>query len=149
MSDFKPFDDKLAGLIASLSPAGRRRLAVDMAKKLRQSQQRRIKSQQNPDGTPYEQRKKQPARAKTGRVKREMFAKLRTSRFMKAKGSDDGAVVEFTGKVQRIVKVHQYGLKDRPARNGVAVEYPVRELLGFTEDDRRLVESLLTDHLAQ
>ena len=149
MSDFKPFDDKLAGLIASLSPAGRRRLAVDMAKKLRQSQQRRIKSQQNPDGTPYEQRKKQPARAKTGRVKREMFAKLRTSRFMKAKGSDDGAVVEFTGKVQRIVKVHQYGLKDRPARNGVSVEYPVRELLGFTEDDRRLVESLLTDHLAQ
>lgn len=149
MSDFRPFDDKLAGLIASLSPAGRRRLAVDMAKKLRQSQQRRIKSQQNPDGTPYEQRKKQPARAKTGRVKREMFAKLRTSRFMKAKGSDDGAVVEFTGKVQRIVKVHQYGLKDRPARNGVAVEYPARELLGFTEDDRRLVESLLTDHLAQ
>jgi phage virion morphogenesis protein len=149
MSDFKPFDDKLAGLIASLSPAGRRRLAVDMAKKLRQSQQRRIKSQQNPDGTPYEQRKKQPARAKTGRVKREMFAKLRTSRFMKAKGSDDGAVVEFTGKVQRIAQVHQYGLKDRPARNGVAVEYPVRELLGFTEDDRRLVESLLTDHLAQ
>lgn len=149
MSDFKPFDDKLAGLIASLSPAGRRRLAVDMAKKLRQSQQRRIKSQQNPDGTPYEQRKKQPARAKTGRVKREMFAKLRTSRFMKAKGSDDGAVVEFTGKVQRIVKVHQYGMKDRPARNGVSVEYPVRELLGFTEDDRRLVESLLTDHLAQ
>ncbi|WP_130100467.1 phage virion morphogenesis protein [Siccibacter turicensis] len=149
MSDFKPFDDKLAGLIAALSPAGRRRLAVDMAKKLRQSQQRRIKSQQNPDGTPYEQRKKQPARAKTGRVKREMFAKLRTSRFMKAKGSDDGAVVEFTGRVQRIVKVHQYGLKDRPARNGVAVEYPVRELLGFTEDDRRLVESLLTDHLAQ
>lgn len=149
MSDFKPFDDKLAGLIASLSPAGRRRLAVDMAKKLRQSQQRRIKSQQNPDGTPYEQRKKQPARAKTGRVKREMFAKLRTSRFMKAKGSDDGAVVEFAGKVQRIAQVHQYGLKDRPARNGVAVEYPVRELLGFTEDDRRLVESLLTDHLAQ
>lgn len=149
MSDFKPFDDKFAGLIASLSPAGRRRLAVDIAKKLRQSQQRRIKSQQNPDGTPYEQRKKQPARAKTGRVKREMFAKLRTSRFMKAKGSDDGAVVEFTGKVQRIAQVHQYGLKDRPARNGVAVEYPVRELLGFTEDDRRLVESLLTDHLAQ
>ncbi|PPX83828.1 phage virion morphogenesis protein [Cronobacter sakazakii] len=149
MSDFKPFDDKLAGLIASLSPAGRRRLAVDMAKKLRQSQQRRIKSQQNPDGTPYEQRKKQPARAKTGRIKREMFAKLRTSRFMKAKGSDDGAVVEFTGKVQRIVKVHQYGLKDRPARSGVAVEYPARELLGFTEDERSNIERMIIEHITQ
>lgn len=40
-----------------------------------------------------------------------MFAKLRTSRFMKAKGSDSAAVVEFTGKVQRMARVHQYGLK--------------------------------------
>jgi len=148
MSDFKPFEDKLAGLIASLSPAGRRRLAVDMAKKLRQSQQRRIKSQHNPDGTAFAQRKRQPARAKSGRVRREMFAKLRTGRFMKARGSDDGAVVEFTGKVQRIAQVHQYGLKDKPARNGAAVEYPVRELLGFTEDDRSVVETIITDHLA-
>lgn len=148
MSDFKPFEDKLAGLIASLSPAGRRRLAVDMAKKLRQSQQRRIKSQQNPDGTAFAQRKRQPARAKSGRVRREMFAKLRTGRFMKARGSDDSAVVEFTGKVQRIVQVHQYGLKDKPARNGAAVEYPARELLGFTEDDRSVVETIITDHLA-
>ncbi|WP_130100501.1 phage virion morphogenesis protein [Siccibacter turicensis] len=148
MSDFKPFEDKLAGLIASLSPAGRRRLAVDMAKKLRQSQQRRIKSQQNPDGTAFAQRKRQPARAKSGRVRREMFAKLRTGRFMKARGSDDGAVVEFTGKVQRIAQVHQYGLKDKPARNGAAVEYPARELLGFTEDDRSVVETIITDHLA-
>lgn len=148
MSDFTPFEGKLAGLIASLSPAGRRRLAVDMAKKLRQSQQRRIKSQQNPDGTAFAQRKRQPARAKSGRVRREMFAKLRTGRFMKARGSDDSAVVEFTGKVQRIVQVHQYGLKDKPARNGAAVEYPVRELLGFTEDDRSVVETIITDHLA-
>ncbi|PSN08529.1 phage virion morphogenesis protein [Siccibacter turicensis] len=148
MSDFKPFEDKLAGLIASLSPAGRRRLAVDMAKKLRQSQQRRIKSQQNPDGTAFAQRKRQPARAKSGRVRREMFAKLRTGRFMKARGGDDGAVVEFTGKVQRIAQVHQYGLKDKPARNGAAVEYPARELLGFTEDDRSVVETIITDHLA-
>ncbi|MDI8799960.1 phage virion morphogenesis protein, partial [Salmonella enterica subsp. enterica serovar Montevideo] len=41
------------GLIASLSPAARRQMAADIAKKLRASQQQRIRRQQAPDGTPY------------------------------------------------------------------------------------------------
>ena len=45
MNDFKPFDDKLAGLIAALSPAARRRMAADIAKTRRARQQRRIKTQ--------------------------------------------------------------------------------------------------------
>ncbi|ENY6048843.1 phage virion morphogenesis protein, partial [Klebsiella pneumoniae] len=53
MNDFKPFEDKLTGLIAALSPAGRRRMTVDIAKKLRQRQQQRIKSQKAPDGSPF------------------------------------------------------------------------------------------------
>lgn len=112
MNDFNPFDDRLAELIAALSPAGRRRVAVEVAKTLRTQQQKRIKTQKAPDGSPYESRKRQLARAKKGRVKRKMFAKLSTKRFMKATGSDEAAVVEFTGKVQRMVYVHQYGLKD-------------------------------------
>ncbi|VGP53012.1 hypothetical protein SB00094_02493 [Klebsiella variicola subsp. tropica] len=102
MNDFKPFEDKLAGLIAALSPAGRRRMTADIAKKMRQRQQQRIKSQKAPDGSPFSPRKRQPVRAKKGRIKREMFAKLRTNRYMKATGNDSAAVVEFTGKVQCI-----------------------------------------------
>lgn len=45
MNEFKRFEDRLTGLIESLSPSGRRRLAVDIAKKLRQRQQQRIKLQ--------------------------------------------------------------------------------------------------------
>lgn len=148
MNDFKPFDDKLAALIASLSPSGRRRMASDIAKKLRQRQQQRIKSQKAPDGTPYAARKKQPARAKNGRIKREMFARLRTSRFLKAKGSDSEAAVEFAGKVQRMAKVHQYGLKDKPGPKSQAVEYPARQLLGFSDDDRRIVEEVIISYLS-
>ncbi|EGT4306141.1 phage virion morphogenesis protein [Cronobacter sakazakii] len=148
MNDFKPFDDKLSALIASLSPAGRRRMASDIAKKLRQRQQRRIKSQKAPDGTPYAARKKQPIRAKNGRIKREMFAKLRTSRFLKAKGSDSEAAIEFAGKVQRMVKVHHYGLKDKPGPKSQAVEYPARQLLGFSDDDRRIVEDVIISYLS-
>lgn len=139
MSDFKPFDNQLAGLLAALSPAGRRKLAGDIAKELRKSQQQRIKQQKAPDGTPYQARKRQPLRAKTGRIKRAMFQKLRTSRYMKASGRENSAVVEFTGKVQRIARVHQYGLKDRPNIHAQDVQYPERQLLGF---DRATIQQI-------
>lgn len=149
MSELTALQERLAGLIASLSPAARRQMAVEVAKKLRTSQQQRIKRQQAPDGTPYAARKRQPVRSKKGRIKREMFAKLRTSRFMKAKGSDSAAVVEFTGKVQRMARVHQYGLKDRPNRNSRDVQYESRPLLGYSSSDLQKVESLIMDALCQ
>ena len=149
MSELTALQERLAGLIASLSPAARRQMAVEVAKKLRTSQQQRIKRQQAPDGTPYAARKRQPVRSKKGRIKREMFAKLRTSRFMKAKGSDSAAVVEFTGKVQRPARVHQYGLKDRPNRNSRDVQYEARPLLGYSSSDLQKVESLIMDALCQ
>ncbi|MCA7340794.1 phage virion morphogenesis protein [Escherichia coli] len=143
MSELTVLQERLAGLIASLSPAARRQMAAEIAKKLRTSQQQRIKRQQAPDGTQYAARKRQPVRSKKGRIKREMFAKLRTSRFMKAKGSDSAAVVEFTGKVQRMARVHQYGLKDRPNRNSRDVQYEARPLLGFNSIDMRIIERLI------
>ncbi|WP_333498481.1 phage virion morphogenesis protein [Kluyvera sp. CHPC 1.2972] len=149
MNDFKPFDDKLAGLIAALSPTARRRMAADIAKTLRARQQRRIKTQEAPDGTPYVARKRQPVKAKKGRVKREMFAKLRTSRFMKATAGNDAAVVEFTGKVQRMVNVHQYGLKDKPGRNSKPVQYDARPLIGFDLDSIQLIENAILMRLSK
>lgn len=143
MSEFKPFDDKLAGLLAALSPAGRRKLAGDIAKELRKSQQQRIKQQEAPDGSPYQARKRQPLRAKTGRIKRAMFQKLRTSRYMKASGRENSALVEFTGKVQRIARIHQYGLKDRPNVHARCVRYPERQLLGFSQDDKLLAHEII------
>lgn len=148
MSEFKPFDDRLNGLIAALSPAARRKLAGEIAKELRKSQQQRIKLQKAPDGSPYQARKRQPLRAKTGRIKRAMFQKLRTSRYMKATGSENSAVVEFTGKVQRIAQVHQYGLKDRPNPHSRDVQYAARQLLGFSREDKQLVETLIIKHLS-
>ncbi len=53
MNEFKRFEDRLTGLIESLSPSGRRRLSAELAKRLRQSQQRRVMAQKTPDGTPY------------------------------------------------------------------------------------------------
>lgn len=147
MNEFKPFDDKLAGLLASLSPAGRREMAAEIAKKLRASQQQRIKQQKAPDGTPYAARKRQTVRGKKGRVKREMFAKLRTARYLKAKGSSEAAVVEFAGRVQRIARVHQEGLRDKPNKYSAAVKYDARSLLGFSGADIKVIENFFWENL--
>ncbi|MCY9797082.1 phage virion morphogenesis protein [Citrobacter braakii] len=147
MSELTAFDNQLAGLIGALSPASRRKLAAEIAKELRRSQQQRIKQQKAPDGTPYQARKRQPLRAKKGRIKRAMFQKLRTSRYMKASGRNDTAVVEFTGKVQRIAQIHQYGLKDWPNKYSQSVHYAKRELIGINSLDHENVEYVIVKHL--
>ncbi|HDC4277810.1 TPA: phage virion morphogenesis protein [Enterobacter cloacae] len=149
MNEFKPFDDRLNGLIAALSPAGRRKLAGEIAKQLRTTQQQRIKEQKAPDGSPYQARKRQPLRAKKGRIKRAMFQKLRTNRYMKASGGENSAVVGFAGKVQRIARVHQYGLKDRPNPNVKPVQYAERQLLGMNIHDIKVIEELIYDTLGK
>ncbi|GKX44573.1 virion morphogenesis protein [Pectobacterium carotovorum subsp. carotovorum] len=148
MNELKPFDDKLAGLLASLSASGRRKLAGTVAKALRGSQQQHIKQQQAPDGTPYAPRKAQPIKGKKGRVKRQMFQKLRTAKYLKANGTAEAASVEFIGRVQRMARVHHYGLRDRPSRNGADVQYEARPLLGFSDADIKRVESEVIKHLS-
>ncbi|HDL7102897.1 TPA: phage virion morphogenesis protein [Yersinia enterocolitica] len=124
-------------------PKARKALAVTIAKRLRASQQQRIKRQQAPDGTPYAARKSQPLRKPKGRIKREMFAKLRTARYMKANSSPDGAVVEFAGRVERMARVHHFGLRDRPNVHSKDVQYDERPLLGFSLIDVKIIEETI------
>ncbi|OVZ76429.1 phage virion morphogenesis protein [Yersinia intermedia] len=147
MNELKPFDDALAGLIASLTPKARKTLAVTIAKRLRASQQQRIKRQQALDGSQYAARKSQPLRKPKGRIKREMFAKLRTARYMKANSSPDAAVVEFAGRVERMAAVHHFGLRDRPSVHSKDVRYDERPLLGFTKNDIAKIEKLIINSL--
>lgn len=147
MSGLEAFDERLGALIGNLSPAARKEMARSIAKRLRAGQQQNIKRQQEPDGTPFKPRKA-PARKKKGRVKREMFAKLRTAKYLKAKGTADDAVVEFTDNVQRMARVHHYGLRDRPARGGKDVRYEERPLLGFLKDESLAIENIVNDFLS-
>lgn len=147
MNELKPFDDALAGLIASLTPKARKALAVTVAKRLRASQQQRIKRQQAPDGTPYAARKSQQLRKPKGRIKREMFAKLRTARYMKANSNPNEAVVEFAGRVERMAAVHHFGLRDRPNVHSKDVQYDERPLLGFEREDFKEIENHIVESL--
>lgn len=149
MSDLAPLDAYCSALISKLEPGARRRLARDLAASLRASQAKRIAAQLNPDGSAYAPRKPILRRNK-GKIRRTMFAKLRTAKYLKVEASPERAVVTFAAEVQRIARVHQYGLRDKVRRgHGPEVAYPMRELLGITANEVMAVEETVLAHLAR
>lgn len=152
MADIEALTNWCDGFLAKLAPAARRQLAGELAKRLRQSQQQRIAAQRNPDGSGFIPRKAQ-LRGRKGSIKRRaMFSKLRTNRYLQAKGTANNATVAFVGRVQHVAQVHQYGLKDiirNKGRIGPEYQYPARHLLGFSDSDIDLVETLILEHLSR
>ncbi|WP_460115372.1 phage virion morphogenesis protein [Pseudomonas sp. H2_D02] len=144
-------EDWAAGLLGQLEPASRNKLARSIGQALRRSQQQRIITQRNPDGSKYVPRKQRNLRGKHGRVKRkvQMFQKLRTASFLKVNGDGNSINVGFTGRVARIARVHQFGLKDRAESGAPGVTYYQREALGFSDKDVDLIRDKLLSHFTQ
>ncbi|WP_225775910.1 phage virion morphogenesis protein [Pseudomonas sp. Marseille-Q5115] len=150
MSELVAVEEWVSGLLARLQPTEQRKVLNLVARDLRRSHQKRVQAQRNPDGTPFAPRKpKKDFRGKQGRIKGKMFTKLRLARYMRASASSEGLAVGFSGRVARIARVHQYGLKDRPEAGQEPIKYSVRELLGLTTEDLDLVRDALLNHLAQ
>ncbi|HHZ7100452.1 TPA: phage virion morphogenesis protein [Klebsiella pneumoniae] len=147
MAELQEVDAWLDALLAGLEPAARKRMMRELAQQLRRSQQKNIRMQRNPDGTAYEPRRV-TARTKQGRIRRQMFAKLRTTRYLKALASQDAASVEFGSRVQRIARVHHYGLRDRVSRKGPEVKYSERRLLGMNDEVKISIHDTLLSWLA-
>lgn len=142
-------EDWAGALLAKLSPAERRKLTTRIGRDLRRNQQQRIATQRNPDGTPYAPRKAQALRSKKGRIKRQMFTRLRQAKNLRLQSTADSIAIAFTGRIARIAKVHQRGLRDRPGRGQAEVQYAKRELLGFNHAAIELIRDDLLDHLTQ
>jgi len=140
----------LTPLISRLEPTDRSKLARTLAQQLRRSQQQRIIAQRNPDGSAFAPRKQRDLRGKVGRIKRKakMFTKLRTARYIQARGNAAEATVSFAGRITRIARVHQYGLRDRAEKGAPDVQYPQRELLGLSDTERAFIRDQLLAHLA-
>lgn len=147
--DLQALEDWAGALLNRLQPAERRKVTQTVARELRRSQQQRIAAQRNPDGTPYAPRKpRQQLRAKAGRIKqRKMFAKLRTTRYLRLQSDASSIAIGFAGRVSRLARIHQYGLKDKPGRNSPDIQYQRREVLGFTDADLELIRDQLVEHL--
>ncbi|WP_163560460.1 phage virion morphogenesis protein [Halomonas sp. NO4] len=62
-------------------------------------------------------------------------------------GSLEGAEVGFVGRVTRIARVHQKGLRAKVDRDGPRVDSPERILVGFSAEDHRLFQDSVLQHL--
>lgn len=147
MDELQQVDTWLAALLDNLGPAQRKRMLRELAQQLRRTQQQNIRLQRNPDGSGYEPRRV-TARTKQGRIKRQMFTKLRTAKYLKATTGSDSASVQFEGKVQRIARVHHYGLRDRVSRRGPEIRYTERRLLGINDEVETVTRETLLRLLA-
>lgn len=201
--NLKALESELTALLKKVSPVERKKLARIISRDLRQSQLKRIKSQKNPDGSPYTKRKanfitvqremrfiwrgqkrtlqkwrsrhdkiigidteKKAERSfKRGDIQRflsvkkdrikvkgnnkqtRMFKRLATARYMRTRANENEATILFTPSAARIAEIHQFGLKER--LGNIEVQYPSRELLGFTPEEITHIESLIVNTLAR
>ena len=76
-----------------------------------------------------------------------MFKKIQTASYLKVRGNSNAIAVGFTGRIARIARVHQYGLKDRAERGAPDIRYEQREVLGFAQADIDLIRDSLLRHL--
>ena len=154
MADFRALETWADHLLQKLQPTQRRRLLVDVAKRLRTPNAQRMRAQTDPEGTAWEPRKPPgPAlRSKRERLRQEarqrqpMFAKLRQAKHLKARATGTTAVVEFANRAQRIARVHHFGETDAVNPGGKQHDYPARELLGIAHDDADTLRDMLLDY---
>ena len=148
MAELHEVDAWLAALLAQLEPAARKKMLREVARDVRRIQQENITAQRSPDGTAWEPRRVS-ARSKKGRIRRGMFAKLKTAKYLKAQAGEDAAEVTFIPAVQKLARVHHHGLRDRVSRRGPMVKYAERPLLGVNGDVESTVRETLLRWLSQ
>ncbi|GAB1663147.1 phage virion morphogenesis protein [Mannheimia haemolytica] len=112
-------------LLNNISKPRRRLMYQQIGRELARSQRRRIKAQQNPDGSAYE------------------------PRFMRLRLESEGVSLGYEGGDAVIARIHQQGLIGRVRKDwDLKVKYASRELLGFTDDDLQMIEDYMINILA-
>lgn len=150
-------DTFLGEFVSRLEPGERKKLADRVGTFVRQANARRLKGNVDPDGEPFEPRKKQRShrlREKATRLKRrvktkKMFLRAGGAGYLRRVATAEMATVGYTGAMARIMNVHHRGLRDNVTRDPASptAEYPVRRVLGLPDEDRAHVLELLVDHL--
>lgn len=135
-------------LLQQLTASERTKLSRAIGTVLRRANHERIQAQRNPDGSAYLPRKR--LRDKAGRIKRtaaRMFRRISQADYLRIQADPSGVAVGFVGRVARIARVHQHGESDVVSPGGPSVRYPIRELLGVTQQDRETIRQMIVDHI--
>ncbi|WP_336943354.1 phage virion morphogenesis protein [Acinetobacter modestus] len=127
-----------------ISPESRRLLMRQLITGLRVRMRDRIKQQKDPEGIKFIPRK----RDQIGKIRRSgpMFQRIGTR--IKTKSTPDYAQIGFAGRDGLIATVHQDGLTQKPTKHSKPVRYPLRQLVGFSEDDIHWIETTTLDFMS-
>lgn len=147
MANLELLTEHLGTMLKQLSDSERRKLEMNIARKLRASQKKRITRQQNPDGSAYIPRKNR-LRDKQNKIKNKMFNIIKNAKYMRMERTPQGVAVGFAGRIAFIARVHQFGLNDKVDRDGPTVKYASRELLGFSAEEIQTIETDVLNHIA-
>ena len=120
-----------------LEPTKRRELMRRLAQGLRVRTRDRIKQQRDPDGNRFIPRK----RNQIGNKKRQGALFQNIGKQLKTEYSADYAAVGFGGRTATVAETHQQGKTIKPSRYAKATNYPIRALVGFSQDDEKWIES--------
>lgn len=127
-----------------LEPGQRRELMRRLAQGLRVRHRDRIKQQRDPDGYRFIPRK----RNQIGRIKRQGALFQNIGKQLKTEYSSDHAAVGFGGRTAIVARVHQEGKTIKPSRYAKATIYPIRETVGFSQEDEIYIMKIISDFLA-
>ncbi|RZJ62941.1 MAG: phage virion morphogenesis protein [Acidovorax sp.] len=149
--DIMQLEGWLAPLLDRLTDGERRKLAIDVARDLRRENAASIRAQHGPEGEAWAPRKN-PLREQRGQLRKRnaqrLFAKLAGAKHLRAQTVGGDAVVAFTGRTERIARVHHFGLRDSVKPGGPEYDYPARPLLGISDDFTKRLQDRLLAHLA-
>ena len=137
MDAYAGLDHWLDQIALRLEPTQRRELMRRLAQGLRVRTRDRIKQQRDPDGHRFIPRK----RNQIGNKKRQGALFQKIGREIKTEYSADHAAVGFGGRTAVVAEVHQQGKTIKPSRYAKATNYPIRALVGFSQDDEKWIES--------
>jgi phage virion morphogenesis protein len=160
--DFTPLDHAIEDMTRRMTPAARKALATRVAVDLQKANAGRMHENVEPDGSAMEPRKlKKSGKARTRRLRdrvtsirrtvrqQKMFLRAAAPRYLRKETSAGEAQVGFVGAMARIMRVHQYGLRDTVTRDpsSPAADYPARQVIGFADADRAQVLERVAEHL--
>ncbi|WP_323842956.1 phage virion morphogenesis protein [Moraxella sp. Pampa] len=149
MAELSYLPEHLQGIINGLSDGQMLRLKKTLGQKLRNNQKKRITAQKNVDGSAYTPKKpKAKRRGQKKRVRAKMMNTIKNAAHMKIKQSNDGFAIGYVGRTAQIAEVHQYGLTARiNNKQATTAAYPVRQLLGISDEDKQMIDEAVLDYL--
>lgn len=136
----------LESLYRALSAPERRKLLKGVITEVRREQLQRIAKQQDPDGNRYASRAR-PQQGRNDQKTGPLFQRIRLIKHTVVQSTESEGVMGFKGRAERIAAVHQHGQMDAPRKGWRPVRYPVRRLLGVSDQTERIVLEALEKHL--